>query len=265
MTEERLSLWLSFWKFILSSVVISGGIAIATTIITAKEKAIQMEIQVNKQEQDYLTRFLERAMDDNLEKRHRFAQYFSALTTPGPFKEGWLRYLEIVDAEVAATNKRVDELERSMGEKQGAELERASQELSGLRAELRASQARERSRPMILEDVAFDKIISSNLKCPQEAKKHVWSERVWGGAVTPDFPDDYFVTLGCKTAEGLKTGPWVSWYKSGAIIQSGELRDPRNGTFVSWYENGQKASEVEKVNGFNRNKGSWLLDGTKVR
>ena len=262
MTDERLKIWLGFWKFILSSVVISGGIAIATTIMTAKEKATALEIQVNKQEQEYLTRFLENAMDDNLEKRRRFAQYFSSLTTPGPFKDGWINYLKIVEEEVDKTSKRVDELERNLDNKKGPELEQAKQELTELRAELRASKIREISRPMILKQVPFDKIIAEDIECPTGAIKYIWSEHIWGSSKTPGFPDDYFITLGCKNSNGQKVGSWISWYSSGTIIQRGELTDPKNGKFTSWYENGQKAYEIEKVNGFNRPLNIWLSDGT---
>lgn len=263
MTDERLKLWLGFWKFLLSSVVISGGIAIATTIMTAREKATQLEIQVNKQEQEYLTSFLEKAMDDNLEKRRRFAQYFAALTTPGPFKEGWIKYLEGVEKEVSRTEKRVDELERNLGGKKGAALDQAKQELAELRAELRAKRIRDKSRPMILKQVPFDKVISEAIECPEDATKYIWSEHVSGSRTrTPGFPDDYFITCGCKDENGQKVGQWVSWYNSGAVIQRGELVDPKNGKFTSWYENGQKAYEMEKVRGRNRPLNAWLSDGT---
>jgi hypothetical protein len=72
--NERLNIWISFWKWFLSSVVITGGIAWATTIINAKHQETELSIKINQQEKEYLTSFLEKALDDNLEKRYRFAK-----------------------------------------------------------------------------------------------------------------------------------------------------------------------------------------------
>ena len=264
MTDERLKLWLNFWKFILSSVVISGGIAIATTVITAKEKSTQLEIQVNQQEQEYLTSFLEKAMDDNLEKRRRFAQYFAALTTPGPFKDGWTKYLEAVEEEVDKTAKRVDELEKNIGGKKGLELAQAKEELKELRSELRSRKARGGNKLTYLKPVPFDKITNEELVCPQNTTKFIWSERVWISSIIPEFPDDYFVTLGCRNAKGNKEGGWISWYSSGVPIQQGILTDQKNMTFTSWYENGQKAHEVRRVNGVDQMSLYWFSNGVPV-
>ena len=89
MTEDRLKIWLGFWKWLVSAVVITGGIAWATIIINAKHKDTELEIQKNREEATYLSSFLERALDDNLEKRYRFAQYFAHVSTPGGYKDGW--------------------------------------------------------------------------------------------------------------------------------------------------------------------------------
>ncbi len=118
--------------------------------------------------------------------------------------------------------------------------------------------------PFAFQDAPLDRLTTANIQCPKDSNTRVWSEHISGAPYLSEFPDDHFVTLGCKNVDGQKVGPWISWYSSGEVIQKGELTDPRNGNFTSWYENGVKAFEVKKVNGWNETLGAWLQDGTSA-
>lgn len=84
----KLKLWLDFWKFFLSTVVIG----FSTTIINGQVQWYQLRQEREKREQEYLAKFIDQALDDSLDKRLRFAQYFSHLNLTKDAKERWGKY-----------------------------------------------------------------------------------------------------------------------------------------------------------------------------
>jgi len=72
---KRLEIYLSFGKFILSIFISGLFVAYLNHQIQKKE----LQLKEKELEQQYLKNFVVEAMDDNLEKRVRFAHYFSAL------------------------------------------------------------------------------------------------------------------------------------------------------------------------------------------
>jgi len=90
---RRLELWLGFWKFVLASFVL----ALITAILNYQIQSRTVAIKAKEQEKEYLKSFIQQAMDDNLEKRVRFAQYFAAL-----LREGWTEYYKELSKEFDA-------------------------------------------------------------------------------------------------------------------------------------------------------------------
>ena len=138
MGDDRLRLWLSFWKWFLSSIVITGGIGVTTTVLDAKSQSTELQIKVINQEKEYLTSFLERALDENLEKRYRFAQYFSALTQTPSYKAGWEKYLSGIEYEIEETKQKVASIQATLEGISGEELESAKAEIEELKAQVAA-------------------------------------------------------------------------------------------------------------------------------
>src|SRR5438067_1975940 len=92
---KRLDLWLGFWKFVLGSFVL----ALLTSVLNYQIQWRTVTIKAKEQEKEYVKSFITQAMDDNLEKRVRFAQYFAAL-----LKEGWVEYHDQLSQELAEQN-----------------------------------------------------------------------------------------------------------------------------------------------------------------
>lgn len=87
---KRLDLWLNFAKFVLGTVVVG----IVTAILNHQIQNKTLQIKEKEQEQEYVKSFVLLALDDNLEKRVRFARYFSAL-----LKDNWKDYYSDVKQE----------------------------------------------------------------------------------------------------------------------------------------------------------------------
>lgn len=80
---KRLEIKIGFAKFVLS--LITTGIFAA--ILNHQLQNRELEIEEKNLQRDYLSKFINEALDDNLEKRVRFAHYFSSL-----LGEGWSKY-----------------------------------------------------------------------------------------------------------------------------------------------------------------------------
>jgi hypothetical protein len=87
---EKLKIWLGFWKFLLGTVVIG----LVTTSVNWQIQWYQLKQEREKREQDYLAQFIAQALDENLEKRLRFAHYFSQLTLTHDAKDRWSTYYQ---------------------------------------------------------------------------------------------------------------------------------------------------------------------------
>ena len=260
MTDERLKIWLGFWKWLISSVVITGGIAWATTIINAKHKDTELAIKVNQEEKEYLTSFLERALDDNLEKRHRFAQYFANVTSSNEYKQGWKNYLNSIEKELEEVKAEKESLIAGLSNKSGEELRQAKLRIADLEKELVRSISI-KSRQLKTHQIdSLETITSYKLACPENSTPRVWSEIV-SSEPTPDFPKRaYYITYGCRDDNGNGVGPFVSWYPNGQLIQEGIV----GGDATLYYPDGKKASVARNIAGKWLHQKGWNTDGTLI-
>ncbi len=113
MTDDRLKLWLDFSKVVIPAVFVTGILGFAgqwmnadyqerqikgeqllqkTQIETERliqqtkldiekeDKRAQIEAQIIGQEKDYLTSFLQNALDENTERKYQFALFFKSLS-----------------------------------------------------------------------------------------------------------------------------------------------------------------------------------------
>jgi hypothetical protein len=100
---KRLGMWLGFAKFVLGSVVV----AVLSAVLNYQIQTRTVTIKAKEQEKEYLKSFINQAMDDNLEKRLRFAQYFATL-----LKEGWTDYYKQLDKELASQKEQVEKAKK---------------------------------------------------------------------------------------------------------------------------------------------------------
>ena len=161
MTDERLKIWLGFWRWL----VVTAGISWATVMINAKYKSTELEIKINQEEKKYLTSFLEKALDNNLEKRRRFAQYFACVTTSEKYKRGWNNYLKAINQEINNVEKEKNKLLQEIPDKSGEELERAREKIERLESELLRS-PQQKSPCEIIQDSLDKTLLTSAINKP---------------------------------------------------------------------------------------------------
>ena len=260
MTDERLRIWIGFWKAVILSAVVTGGVAIASVLIDAKHKNTELQIQVNREDRQYLMNFLDRTMDENLERRHRFAQYFANVTVSSEYKSGWEAYLKVVETEIETVKNEISAAEALLEDSTSSatELDRARERISTLQEEL--ERHREPKEPRVPSLAVFEALSEYELQCPEDSRKTVWSETV-SASYLPDFPSRrHYLTYGCRNESNEEVGPFVSWYPNGTIIEEGMS----GATTVLYYPNGQKAIEGTLVSedSYFVNK-SWNPDGTE--
>lgn len=140
MDNERLKIWIGFWKWFVSGVLIAGSISIISVMMGVREKEIELQIKVSQQEQEYLNSFLEHALQENIGKRLRFAQYFAIMTTSKEQKEAWKKYLNIVKNEKKETEKEIESIEKSISGKDKDTIQYAKLEINKLKRKLEAFQ-----------------------------------------------------------------------------------------------------------------------------
>ncbi len=71
----RLRLWLGFAKFVLGTV----AVGVLSAVLNQQIQSRTLAMKEVEQQQEYVKQFVVQALDDNLEKRVRFAHYFSSL------------------------------------------------------------------------------------------------------------------------------------------------------------------------------------------
>jgi len=91
MDNERLQIWLNFSKFILGSVVL-GSI---TLMVNSRIQEREVEIK----EMEQLGTFVDKAIDDSVYIRRRFAKYFSTVTRSKEIRGRWEIYAAAIEAE----------------------------------------------------------------------------------------------------------------------------------------------------------------------
>jgi len=117
MTDERFKAWLTFWQFILGTVVLGVFSAVISNQIQTREVEIK--------EQDANARFLEQALQEDVGVRRRLAQYFSHVTRSAELRERWTEYAQIIEVEF---QEKLDEKVRLQEEADSAALDVASRE-----------------------------------------------------------------------------------------------------------------------------------------
>ena len=238
------------------------GIGWATTIINAKHKDTELKIKINKEEKDYLTSFLERALDDNLEKRYRFAQYFAHVTASDEYKEGWTKYLEAIKEEVEKLKKEKRELEETIGRSDTDEAEsaKARKRLAELENELRTMRRDRTSKITYHALNSFQAMLDQDITCPDHFFPSLWHETVSYSSL-PEFPEEAaYITLGCMDKDGNETGRFIAFYPDGTIIEDSIVDD----TARLYYPNGQLAVEGKLSGHFIHSELTWTPSGEPI-
>jgi hypothetical protein len=125
---ERYKAKLDFWKFIL----VSGLAAVVITAIpplfqyatayleyTKSQAQLRLEQETRKAERlakneqfrdGYIKDFLDKALNQDIELRIRFAEYF-AFVSSDTFRDGWIQYRDALKTRRDSARKEIDELE----------------------------------------------------------------------------------------------------------------------------------------------------------
>ena len=132
MDKDRLNLWLGFGKFFLGTVVLG----LVTTFVNNKIQEREIELK----ELDQLGQFMVHALDEDVGKRRRFAQYFARVTRSSELRSGWERYEQLVQKEFDDTKSEFEKTRVALaeaqkrGEPQTFEVLRLQSDLDRLRA-----------------------------------------------------------------------------------------------------------------------------------
>ena len=114
---EKLKIWVGFAKFILGTVAVGGATVylnaeIQSQTLKSEERKFNQRLELDKlkNEQQALGRYVGLALDKDLQKRIRFAHYFSTLTSSKELKSKWDIYL-------AALRKEANQVKRTLAKK----------------------------------------------------------------------------------------------------------------------------------------------------
>jgi hypothetical protein len=260
MSDERLRLWLDFFKWFLSSIIITGGIGWATTLINAKHKDTELaitkaereaEIEIKKYEKEmsYLEQFLDRAVDSPLEKRHKFAQYLAHVVTSSDYKQGWASYLEAIEGEIKAVREEQIQLENQLVHQQGLQLERAQKRISDLAKRLAGEPQNLIMSPLRYIPVKdLTTFLGSKGSCPADSKPALNFMQIHIPEMQEHFPpENRYVVRVCVSQEDEFLGPFTAYYESGRPIQTGVFDTEQPTNITVFYQNGEKAAEWQEV------------------
>ena len=264
MTDERLRTWLSFWKWLISAVVVTGGISIVSLMINAKHKETELEMRIIQIEKEYLTQFLKEAVSDDLPRRRKFAEYLSILSTAERFRERWKKYLEKIEEEQNGIESEISKLISELDTQTGMEKRNTRRKIAHLASELAMTYSDAVSYldivlPAKTEPLyAFERVNEFIMDCPAGSSAALWAERV-SYLDLPDFPDPAnYITFGCLDSQSQEVGPFISWYSDGGTIQMGEVE----GKVELFYPNGKRAFEGSVTDEFLVHQKLWNPDGT---
>jgi hypothetical protein len=106
MSDERFKAWLTFWQFVLGTVVLG----LFSTVISHQIQTREVEIK----EQEANAKFLEQALQEDVGVRRRLAQYFAHVTRSAELRERWAEYATLVDKEYQDTLKEKENLQKAV-------------------------------------------------------------------------------------------------------------------------------------------------------
>lgn len=195
--NERLKLWLGFWRVVIVSGIVGAiGIIVPPWInaeiqskelgIAKTQKDFELEIVKNEKEaeilakrldleQKYVSTFLERATEENVENRYRFTRYLSALTLDPSLKIGWTELFNDANEERTDKKNRLKELE-------GKETKEAKAEISRLQREL---DAKSDQRDLVFVETVDLSKLNDGTECPAGATARISAiEKLSQGAPT---------------------------------------------------------------------------------
>lgn len=95
MSDDRFKAWLTFWQFVLGTVVLG----VFSTVISHQIQTREVEIK----EQEANAKFLEQALQEDVGVRRRLSQYFAHVTRSAELRERWTTYAVLIDKEYQDT------------------------------------------------------------------------------------------------------------------------------------------------------------------
>jgi hypothetical protein len=103
---EQLRIWLSFAKFVLGTVTVG----LITTWVNAEIQEKRLEFEVRSKENSFIAQFVDNALDENLEKRRDFAEYFVRLAPTVESRMRWTEYRDYADALVIEAQQKAEKI-----------------------------------------------------------------------------------------------------------------------------------------------------------
>jgi hypothetical protein len=119
--NERLKIWLGYWKFIFGTFVIG----LVTTLVNwqiqtaeierdGKIKDKELELTETTQENENLKNYIQYALTKDLETRRAFANYFAHVSKNPDTQERWRTYADFVENEYRLVEKQKAEAEKEL-------------------------------------------------------------------------------------------------------------------------------------------------------
>jgi len=211
-SNERLGITLNFVKFLLGTVVLGT----VTLLINSEIQKQRLEFEIKSKENDFIAQFVDRALDQDPEKRRDFAEYFVRLTPSPESKKRWEDYRDYAEDLVRQAIARDEEIEKH-------ELE-----LAGLREQLASASEKAETREPLKEDIAK---LQTQLSSQRRELAALRSEPVT--IAVPNLlniPPD--MAMGVLARSGLKLGQ-VSSQVSSAPIDTVIRQSPPSGSRVA--------------------------------
>jgi len=109
MSDDRFKAWLTFWQFVLGTVVLGAF----STIISNQIQTREVEIK----EQEANAKFLEQALQEDVGVRRRLAQYFAHVTRSEDLRARWADYAKLVETEYQDTLSEKQSLQKEIEQK----------------------------------------------------------------------------------------------------------------------------------------------------
>lgn len=116
MSEERFKAWITFWQFVLGTVVVG----VFSTIISHQIQTREIEIK----EQESNAKLLEQALQEDIGIRRRLSQYFANVTRSTELRERWGEYAKVIEVEYEETKDEKKALQEQINNSDLSALER---------------------------------------------------------------------------------------------------------------------------------------------